>query len=267
MGEITEKEIKEALDYLETRKFSILKKPKFEKACLTVTDYAGVEQRVGNRKHLGVITGKFGSRKTTVASAIAASALSRERVLNFKMDMPNENVLWIDTEQPDDTSYEVTERMFELGDMSKEQDNPRLHLYKLQPNNFRQRLFYTDLLIKHTPNLGLVVIDGIVDLMASINDEQESRAMTDRVLNWIGEYDIMVICIIHTNKDGENERGFIGGFLADKANFVIKVEADDVYSTVKSRKGRYGRFTPFKITNDKEGIPVLQQDAVTYGSK
>ena len=69
--------------------------------------------------------------------------------------------------------------------------DPRVNYNNFKHYKFRglmsnkERLRLTDYIMKINDNIGLVVIDGIVDLAsAGVNDEAESMALASKLLEW-----------------------------------------------------------------------------------
>ena len=65
------------------------------------------------------------------------------------------------------------------------------------PNERREIIRYA---IYHTPNVGLVVIDGIRDLMFDINNSTEATKLVGDLMQWISEQNIHIQTVLHLNK-------------------------------------------------------------------
>ncbi|HBI39891.1 MAG TPA: mobilization protein, partial [Tenacibaculum sp.] len=90
-------------------------------------------------------------------------------------------------------------------------DNPKqLKSYGLRKESPSERLKLVEHAIENTPNLGFVVIDGIRDLITSINDEAESTNMASKLLEWTERYNIHIVVILHENPGSDKARGHIG---------------------------------------------------------
>ena len=80
--------------------------------------------------------------------------------------------------------------------------------------------------IYRTENVGLVVIDGIRDMVYDINSSSESTKVISLLMTWTGERNIHIHTILHQNKGDEHARGHIGTELSNKAETVLQVEKD-----------------------------------------
>ena len=81
--------------------------------------------------------------------------------------------------------------------------------------------------IYRTENVGLVVIDGIRDMVYDINSSSESTKVISLLMTWTGERNIHIHTILHQNKGDEHARGHIGTELSNKAETVLQVEKDE----------------------------------------
>jgi hypothetical protein len=138
-----------------------------------------------------------------------------------------------------------------------------LSTYGLRKSSPSERLKLVEHAIENTPKLGFVVIDGIRDLITSINDEAESTNMASKLLEWTERYNIHIVVILHENPGSDKARGHIGTELTNKAETVITVQIDkydDDVSIVSAGFCRNKSFKPFafKITDD--GLPKIIED-------
>ena len=120
--------------------------------------------------------------------------------------------------------------------------------------------------IYHTPDVGLVVIDGIRDLMHDINSSTEATKLVGDLMQWTGEQNIHIQTILHLNKGDDNARGHIGTELNNKAESVLLIAKDSVdtdRSIVSPAIIRSKAFHPFAFRlSEDEGIclPKLDSD-------
>ena len=207
-----------------------------------------------------VISGKPKSKKTFASLFAVSSALTDGVILDrFRATLPKEQnkVLYFDTEQ---SKYHVQlslKRILKLSNL-KELDN--LEVYGLRKFSPSERLEIIDYAINNTKNLGFVVIDGVRDLVTSINDESEACKVTSKLLKWTEEKNIHIMTVLHQNKGDDNLRGHLGTEILNKAQTVINVKVDsnnkDV-SIVEAGATRDKAFEPFAFSIDSDGLPYL----------
>lgn len=71
------------------------------------------------------------------------------------------------------------------------------------PNDRREIIRY---IIYNTPSVGLVVIDGIRDLMLDINNSTEATKLVGDLMQWTSEQNIHIQTVLHLNKGDDNAR-------------------------------------------------------------
>ena len=217
---------------------------------------------LGTLGNFSLIKGKAKSRKSFLLSMAVCSALNEftfSEVFRCSLSNKDKNILFIDTEQSDWHVQSAAKRICRLVG----QGSPsRLHMYKFRSLSPSERLKYTRELISNTPNLGLVIIDGIRDLITSINDEKESCEIASNLLKWSEEFNIHIVTILHENPTNEKARGHLGTELSNKAETVVQIEVDanlpDI-SVVKPFSCRNKPFEPFAFKIE-DGSPSVIPD-------
>mgnify|MGYP002232569402 FL=1 len=63
------------------------------------------------------------------------------------------------------------------------------------------------LCLRQNKGYGLVIIDGIRDLMLDINSTSESVEVINKMMEWSSKYDLHIHCVLHLNKGDNNVRG------------------------------------------------------------
>ena len=203
---------------------------------------------LGTLGNFSLIKGKAKSRKSFLLSMAVCSALNDfvfSEVFRSPVVHQQKNILFIDTEQSD---WHVQKAAKRICSLVGERSPSKLHMYKFRSLSPSERLNYTEELIAKTPNLGLVIIDGIRDLITSINDESESCGIASKLLKWSEDYNIHIVTILHENPSNDKARGHLGTELSNKAETVIQIEVDPNLpniSVVKPFSCRNKPFGPF----------------------
>ena len=217
---------------------------------------------LGTLGNFSLIKGKAKSRKSFLLSMAVCSALNDfvfEDVFRSPVSKQDKNILFIDTEQSD---WHVQKAARRICGLVGEESPSKLQMYKFRSLSPAERLNYTRELISNTPNLGLVIIDGIRDLITSINDEGESCGIASDLLKWSEEYNIHIVTILHENPSNDKARGHLGTELSNKAETVIQIEVDPHLpnvSIVKPFSCRNKPFEPFAF-EIADGNPSLISD-------
>jgi hypothetical protein len=209
--------------------------------------------------------GKAKSKKTFNVSAIVASAISYRRVLNYETDFPEgrDRVLYIDTEQSKAHCQRVLNRILRLAGLPDGVENERLTFLSLRKYRPEDRIKIIEEAIADIQGLGLVIVDGVRDLLYDINNPTESTEVISKVMRWTDEYQFHLHLVLHQNKADDNARGHIGTEVNNKAETVIQVEKDkddSNISTVQSVHTRAADFEPFAFRINDDAMPELATD-------
>ena len=218
---------------------------------------------VGSKGNFSMVKGKAKSKKSFFLNMTLSVALSDDKIhetMRSPLKIGSDNVLYFDTEQ---SEYHVQYAVKRIRSQVGENSLNKLQTYHLRELNPKKRFEIIERVIESTPNIGLVVIDGIRDLITSINDESESTMMASKLLEWTQRFNIHIITVLHENPTGEKARGHLGTELTNKAEAVITVEVDkdnsDV-SIVKPTSCRNKPFEPFAFTINQDGLPEVIDD-------
>ena len=188
------------------------------------------EAIIGTLGNFSVSTGKAKAKKTFNVSAIVAAALINGQVLEYRASFPElkRNILYFDTEQSPYHCQLVMQRILRLAGLPIDREPEHLRFSHLRaiadPNGRREIIRYA---IYNTPNVGLVVIDGIRDLMLDINNSTEATKLVGDLMQWTSEQNIHIQTVLHLNKGDDNARGHIGTELNNKAETVLQITKDN----------------------------------------
>ena len=122
-------------------------------------------------------TGKAKSKKTFNVSAIVAASLAGKQVLNYRAHLPEgkRKILYVDTEQSRFHCHNVLERILRLAGLPTTTDSENLDFICLREYSPAIRIGVIDYALRQRKGYGLVIIDGIRDLMLDINSGDDSR--------------------------------------------------------------------------------------------
>lgn len=208
--------------------------------------------------NFSLINGKAKSGKTFLTGAIAASMLTDTLQLEkIKGTLPDDKraILYFDTEQ---SPFHATRSIQRICRLANDPDPDNLFAYRLRPLTPAERLQAIEEKISTTEGLGVVIIDGIRDLLTiGINDEMEATSLTSKFLKWTADYEIHIILLLHQNKTDGNARGHVGTEVLNKAETTLTITKDDKTGlfVVSCDYSRDTGFEDFAFSID-EGLPV-----------
>ena len=215
---------------------------------------------IGTLGNFSASIGKAKSKKTFNVSAIVAAALTNGIVLQYAAALPEDKrkILYVDTEQSPYHCLKVARRILRMAGLPTDRDNENLEFLALRKHTPEERIAIVEQAIYRTDNIGLVVIDGIRDMVYDINSPSEATCIISKLMQWTDERQIHIHTILHQNKADENARGHIGTELNNKAETVLQITKstqDGNISEVKAMHIRDREFDPFAFRINDSALP------------
>lgn len=248
---------------------------------------------------LGAISGQKKNGKSFVLTQLMAAVLGNgcertnlflpglkvpERTLEYLGHEPR--VLYVDTEMEKLNSAKVLRRVHWLCDWDMKYPNERFNVLWLKnmPKDgdkrpYKQRYDLIRLAIDAlSPDI--VFIDGLRDLLASINDEESGTQILDELASMAEERHMCIWNALHQNPNGKTDddakmRGWIGTELGNKvSDTLVSIKsktASGVTFTVKQQDARGKDLDDwkFQVTDDAGnlGIPRITNSGFNLPSK
>lgn len=209
--------------------------------------------------------------KTTATGIIVSALLSAKQYSNFIPSLPDnqKNVVWIDTEQGIPECLKIIQSISKQTTGNKTEMPENFIFSSLRKHSKDIRIEVIEYIIYNTPNIGVLVIDGIRDLVSSINDEREATSVADKLLKWSSELNIHILTVLHQNKADKNARGHLGTELMNKAETVATLNRGENNGNritfFEPKLTRHKEFEPFAFAVDENGV-VGSSEAIV-GSK
>jgi len=192
--------------------------------------------------------------KTTTLK-ICLAALLKGSMFRVKSELSEAVVLWLDTEQKVADVKLIINDVKQLTRLDDAYIDSHLMLFPLRKMNYETLLGDTQLLITHyKPQV--VIIDGVVDFVASFNDEVMSRQLIHDLLVLCEERHCAIINVLHENKatDDRNMRGHLGTVLSQAAGTVLECnKSRQGIITVSCSDPRHGSTPPWSFRFDEDG--------------
>lgn len=210
--------------------------------------------------NISMLIGKAKQGKTfAVSMALAAASKDAlfQGTLRACLPEGQKGILLFDTEQGNYHAQRVLKRICQMLEV---EEPANLSVHALRKYTPAERLGIIEHAIYNTSGIGLVVIDGIRDLITSINDEDQATMITSKLLKWTAERNIHIITVLHMNKGDQNARGHLGSELTNKCETVISVGKSSTDSNVIVVQPEFTRdrdFEPFAFSIDDNGLPHI----------
>ena len=212
------------------------------------------------RGELVAFTGKAKSGKTFVMSMMMAAAAASEVLAFRRTTFEPLQVLWIDTEQSDQSTQDILRNRLVPMVCSDGGTFPdRLYdIFNVRTESWKERMP----LLMAAIDLcrpDLVILDGVRDLVDDINNGQLAHDVTERLMQVAQHARCCIVCVIHQNKAAEDRtlRGSIGTELTNKAFEVYECEKLPSRTFVLTQKltRKYDITESLYFTVDDSGLP------------
>lgn len=214
---------------------------------------------VSTRQNIFGIKGKAKVGKSFLITLINSIVLQKGSMNMLESYLPagRDKIIIIDTEQ---SRYHISLMMNRIKKLVEEHKLNNLFIYNLDSVPTADRLEYVETIIMETEGMGLVLIDGISDLVKSVNDEVVACDMADTLRRWATVRDIAIGYVLHENpSDSTKMRGHLGTILTNKSETVIQIEDKEgvkLVSTAQTRNAKPEDWS-FEII---DGMPVIMDE-------
>lgn len=215
------------------------------------------------RGNVQLAKGEPKTGKSAFGLLLITAALKGE-FLGIKSLQGAMKVLWVDTEQDEQTVRDKVCKVWEMADVPS--DKERLHVLSLRKESVNeQRLVWLlDAVRKYRPDF--VFVDGVVDLCEDFNDNKESATVVFKLLRAAEELNCAMLCVIHSNKQNNEARGHLGAILQQKCTEMYLLEKLGIEGNVRvnQQASRFGKVSDitFRIG---DGFALLPADATWSG--
>jgi len=119
---------------------------------------------------------------------------------------------------------------------------------------------YLESVSSNREEVGLVIIDGVADLISDVNNLEESSYVVQKIMTWTAKYNCHIVTVIHSNSGSDKPTGHLGSFLEKKAETQIILEKDENKLgciTAVCKRSRNTPFEPFDFKLDDSGLPII----------
>ena len=205
---------------------------------------------IGTEGNLLCIAGAEGSGKTNYLGGILSGTIKEfgsnidTLGTGIRENLHQKAVLLYDTEQSEYQLYKNVSYTLKRAELQRPPHyykaiclmgiarNERLNLILESMDNFYYQY----------GGIHMVVIDGIADLIGSVNDEESSVKLIEELFRMSAIYKTCIVCVLHMTPSGMKLRGHLGSEVQRKAAGILLVEKDDKNncSVVKALKVRDG---------------------------
>lgn len=224
------------------------------------SEYKGLFYPVpfGSYGDFSCIVGASKSRKTFFKSMIVAGYIGGQSNIHIPSikghNTDKKFVIEFDTEQSDYHTQRVVRRVCEMvGDVY-----PYYKSFALRKYSPKERFEFIDWIINESEykgNIGLMSIDGYVDLVTDFNSLEQAKGLEEKLLTWTQTGKFHCTGILHKNFGSSKPVGHVGSSILKKAETVVFVEKEDDTTIAKCEYSRNIPFEDIHFSINKDWIP------------
>ena len=206
-------------------------------------------------RDIHAVKAKQKAGKTTALKVFIAALLLGEK-FRVKSLLEKPRIVYFDTEQSRTDTKLILEDVAQMTGLPPDVIDAQVSLHSLRRIDQEQLLPLLEVVLEdEKPQVAM--LDGVVEFVASFNDETESKRLIKELLKLSDQHSCAIICVLHTNKADEdhNMRGHLGTMLAQKSATVLECvkERGSSVITVKCSEARHEEMPEWSITFDAEG--------------
>ncbi len=235
---------------------------------LEEVDYPPTAINCGYNSSIPISIGTYGnfsfvqappkSKKTFFLTLLSAAYMGAKPyyVGQLEGNRERKKLIHYDTEQGTFHAQKTFRRVFNMCD-----NVTSYFTYALREYSALDRLQFIDWHLSTLEDVGVVVIDGIADLIEDVNNIVEANKLTQHLMKWTQKYNIHLITAIHSNYNSDKPTGHLGSFLEKKAETQIILNPnEDGFVEVRCKRSRGFSFEDFCFRINKEGLPYVSKD-------
>lgn len=219
------------IDYAE-----LLKKRKvdFKKPAVKDKIYLSIgESTIGTTGNFITLSGLPKAGKSTFISCIIAAAISTtfDSIIDFKVHKHKgkSRVALFDTEQG---NYDFNNMLGRIKWLAQESNiDGKFDAFLCREDESKTILRLIHEYIKLNKDLGILIIDGLLDCIDNMNDEGASKRLIRQLKRWAARNDILIVTVLHLGKKDLSSIGHVGSACDRYAQSVLQIE--------KTKDGNY----------------------------
>ena len=231
----------------------------------TKDGYKSYPLPIGTYGNFSFIQAPPKSKKTFFISLLSAVYMKNE-LQGFGGDLrgnrQGKHMIHFDTEQGNFHASMVFKRPIQMCGIKDD----KYHTYALRQLSFKERVMFIEYILYDKlegKDIGLVIIDGIADLCADVNNIEQASEVVQHLMRWSKELNCHIVTVIHSNFGTDKPTGHLGSFLEKKAETQIQLELNTVNKDlvkVSCKRSRNASFEDFNFKVNNFGFPQVEGD-------
>jgi hypothetical protein len=217
----------------------------------------------GTFGNISMIKGEEKARKSWLKSLLLGCCFEGNSN-NYSSDIRGHNlndkyIIDLDTEQDSYYSRLGADRICKMYGTPESPIIPDNYIaINLREHNAKIRREYLKWLFmesEYRNKLGVVSIDGYVDMLDNFNDLVESTEFTQSLMKYSTLSKAHITGVLHLNPGQDKARGHLGTILQQKCETVVIIKDEGSFSSVTCQRGRGKKWDAFGISVNKDWLP------------
>jgi hypothetical protein len=217
----------------------------------------------GTFGNISMIKGEEKARKSWLKSLLLGCCFDGNSI-NYSSDIKGHNlrdkyIIDLDTEQDAYYSRLGADRICKMYGTPQNPVIPDNYIaINLREHNAKIRRDYLKWLFmesEYRNKLGIVSIDGYVDMLDNFNDLVESTEFTQSLMKYSTLSKAHITGVLHLNPGQDKARGHLGTILQQKCETVVIIKDEGSFSSVTCQRGRGKKWNAFGISVNKDWLP------------
>lgn len=217
----------------------------------------------GTFGNISMIKGEEKARKSWLKSLLLGCCFDGNSV-NYSSEIKGHNlrdkyIIDLDTEQDAYYSRLGADRICKMYGTPQSPVIPDNYIaINLREHNAKIRRDYLKWLFmesEYRNKLGVVSIDGYVDMLDNFNDLVESTEFTQSLMKYSTLSKAHITGVLHLNPGQDKARGHLGTILQQKCETVVIIKDEGSFSSVTCQRGRGKKWNAFGISVNKDWLP------------
>lgn len=227
-------------------------------------------QNIGSQGNFALVTGLPKAGKGKYICGFTASALVKEIIFGMQvlLRQGKNGIAYWDTEQSRHDHFQMMKVIKQL--IQRDEIPSNYYSYHCRKHDPQTIIPMIEHDLQTNKNIGIVILDGLLDLIDSFNDEKQSKALVNFLKRITDVYGIFVLAVLHRSKSVDKSVGHLGSAADRAAQSVLIVEKNKELKHY-ILKAEYLRnaddFTPIAIFYNRQTGAWEQCDYVAPGEK
>lgn len=193
--------------------------------------YLSIEgNTIGTQGNFIALTGLPKAGKSTFVSAIIAAGITGIDTLGFKVHTYENNfkIALFDTEQSAYDFNRTVKRVEKFTNYDRQGVFKFFDAFLFSGDSASDIMQAINHYLKTAENIGILIIDGILDLIDNMNDEGASKRLIRQLKRWARKYGILIITVLHLGKKDMTSIGHIGSASDRYAQSTLTIEKNKI---------------------------------------